>query len=145
METAPRVGPVDESQETVNPSSTPNAARLENNLELVNVNGCQVQLTTSKGQGIRLFDVFLLGPWLVWLGARPRAELGGLERAALVAVGAGTIVFNGRNYLRNARRAQLLLRAPGARRGHQVAHENLDELGRTSSVDPPANCSQLPV
>ena len=109
------------------------------------VNNCKGGLTPSKGQAIRLFDVFLLGPWVIWLGARERGQLSELERAALVAVGSGTIVFNGRNYLRNARRAQLLLRAPGARRGHQVAHQNLDELGRTSSIDPPANCSQLPV
>jgi hypothetical protein len=56
-----------------------------------------------KGQAIRLFDVFLLGPWLVYLGLRRRGPLSRVERGALIAVGTGTIVFNGQNYLRIAR------------------------------------------
>ena len=53
-----------------------------------------------KGQNVRLFDVWLLGPWLVYLGLRPGRGLSDIERAALVAVGIGTVVFNGANYLR---------------------------------------------
>jgi len=53
-----------------------------------------------KGQNVRLFDVFLLGPWLVYLGLRPGPGLSDIERGALVAIGAGTVVFNGANYLR---------------------------------------------
>ena len=109
------------------------------------VNNCKGGLTPSKGQAIRLFDVFLLGPWLIWLGARERGQLSDLERAALVAVGSGTIVFNGRNYLRNARTASLLLGAPGAVGGDQVAHENLDQLSGAAGVHPPADGGKLPI
>jgi len=65
---------------------------MTNQLELVG--------KIRKGQNVRLFDVFLLGPWLIYLGARPGRGLSGIERAALVAVGAGTVIFNGQNYLR---------------------------------------------
>jgi hypothetical protein len=53
-----------------------------------------------KGQSVRLFDVWLLGPWLLYLALRPGRRLSDIERAALVAVGIGTVVFNGANYLR---------------------------------------------
>ena len=53
-----------------------------------------------KGQNVRLFDVWLLGPWLVYLALRPGRRLSDIERAALVAVGVGTVVFNGANYLK---------------------------------------------
>lgn len=51
----------------------------------------------GKGQRMRLVDVFLLGPFLVWYGIRSDG-MGELERAALVASGVGTIVYNARNY-----------------------------------------------
>ena len=60
--------------------------------------------SVSKSQAVRLFDVFVLGPWLVWLGARSARRGSGFERAALVSVGLGTILYNGSNYLENQRR-----------------------------------------
>lgn len=53
-----------------------------------------------KPQGVRLVDVFLLGPFMVWVGARPGA-LPEWARALMVVSGAGTIVYNGANYLAN--------------------------------------------
>jgi hypothetical protein len=52
-----------------------------------------------KAQGVRLFDVFLLGPALLWLGVCADRQLRTWERVGLAAVGAGTILYNGRNYL----------------------------------------------
>lgn len=51
-----------------------------------------------KSQGVRLFDVLILGPFLVWAGAK----VGGLsktERGLLVAAGIGTVIYNAKNYL----------------------------------------------
>ena len=53
-----------------------------------------------KANIIRIADVWLLGPWLVYLALRPGRRLSDIERAALVAVGVGTVVFNGANYLK---------------------------------------------
>ena len=50
----------------------------------------------GKSQGVRAFDVVVLGPFLVWVGAR--RELGDLERFLLVAAGLGTIAYNFRNF-----------------------------------------------
>lgn len=52
-----------------------------------------------KAQGVRLFDVFLLGPALIWLGACANRDLRPWEKAGLVIVGAGTILYNGANFL----------------------------------------------
>jgi len=50
-----------------------------------------------KTQNIRLLDVFLLGPLMIY--AARGARLGDLERAALAAAGVGTILYNWNNYL----------------------------------------------
>jgi hypothetical protein len=64
------------------------------------VNDLQAAGQIRKGQNVRLFDIWLLGPWLIYLGLRRARGLSGLERTLLVGVGAGTIWFNGRNFLR---------------------------------------------
>ena len=51
-----------------------------------------------KSQPIRLVDVFLLGPFMVWVGARARG-IPMAARLALIAAGAATVVFNGLNWL----------------------------------------------
>jgi len=53
----------------------------------------------GKTQAVRLVDVFLLGPFMVWAGTR-RSALPDWARAALVISGVATVVYNGRNYLR---------------------------------------------
>lgn len=63
-----------------------------------------------KGQGVRLVDVFVIGPLMIWGGAKAKGEpLGTL----LALAGIGTIVYNGINYHRYAamERARAELRA----------------------------------
>lgn len=50
----------------------------------------------GKSQRMRLADVFLLGPFMVWAGAQGR--LPGWAKAVLIASGIATIVYNARNY-----------------------------------------------
>jgi len=50
-----------------------------------------------KSQNVRLFDILLLGPLMIY--AARGARLGDLERGALAAAGIGTILYNWRNYL----------------------------------------------
>jgi len=52
-------------------------------------------------QIVRLADVFLIGPFLIFAGTRK--ELPQNIRFGLIAVGIGTIAYNGYNYLKNAR------------------------------------------
>lgn len=55
----------------------------------------------AKAQVVRLADVFLIGPLMVYGATRMRAETSA-HRAArflLAAIGVATVVFNGRNYL----------------------------------------------
>ena len=49
-----------------------------------------------KAQGVRLLDVWALGPIMIYAGARCAGA--GL-RTTLTAAGAATIAYNGRNYL----------------------------------------------
>lgn len=55
-----------------------------------------------KSQAVRLVDVFLLGPFMVWYAAR---STGAPEwaRAALTLAGVLTVTYNGRNYLEASR------------------------------------------
>lgn len=51
----------------------------------------------EKAQAVRLFDVFALGPLMVYAGSR----LTNRNLSALLALsGVGTILFNGLNYIR---------------------------------------------
>jgi hypothetical protein len=52
-----------------------------------------------KAQQIRLADVFIIGPLMVWGGMQLRDQYpaGG---NALALLGVGTVWYNGRNYLR---------------------------------------------
>ena len=53
----------------------------------------------EKGQGLRLIDVLVLGPFMIWAGVqRSRSEW---VSAALVGAGLLTIGFNLDNYLTN--------------------------------------------
>lgn len=49
-----------------------------------------------KAQWVRLADVFFIGPLMIWGGLKIK----GVGGYTLAALGAGTIVYNGRNYLR---------------------------------------------
>ena len=50
-----------------------------------------------KSQPVRLVDVFLLGPFMVWAGIQ--GKLPRPARFVLIAAGAATVVFNGLNWL----------------------------------------------
>jgi hypothetical protein len=50
-------------------------------------------------QDIRLIDVFLLGPFLIYVGMKKELSLP--IRLALLGFGAATIIYNGNNYLKN--------------------------------------------
>lgn len=52
----------------------------------------------GKAQWIRVADVVLVGPLMIWGGAA-LARRSSLAGAVLAALGVATIVFNGRNYL----------------------------------------------
>jgi len=60
---------------------------------------------TTKAQGVRLADVYLIGPLMIWGGARaiPTNPLPGL---LLTLFGMGTIVYNGVNYRRVKQRME---------------------------------------
>lgn len=51
-----------------------------------------------KGQTVRLVDVFVLGPFMVWSAAR-MTSAPEWARVGMVGAGLATIVYNGRNYL----------------------------------------------
>lgn len=50
-----------------------------------------------KPQEIRLIDVAVLGPFMMWFGARAQ-ELHPAARLAMVLAGFGTVAYNWRNF-----------------------------------------------
>jgi hypothetical protein len=46
-----------------------------------------------------LLDVFLIGPFLIYVGMNKQLSLP--TRVALVTLGVSTILYNGNNYLKN--------------------------------------------
>jgi hypothetical protein len=57
----------------------------------------------SKSQNIRLFDVFALGPFMVYLAYKYK-NIKPLERGILGLSGVATIIYNYRNYIANKRK-----------------------------------------
>ncbi len=56
---------------------------------------------SSKTQWVRLVDVFLYGPYLVYLSAQEGAyEFSIIEKTFLLFLGATTVTYNARNYLK---------------------------------------------
>lgn len=50
-------------------------------------------------QDVRLLDVFVIGPFLIYAGMQP--QLSKPVRIGLVIFGVATILYNGHNYLKN--------------------------------------------
>jgi len=50
-----------------------------------------------KSQDVRLLDVFVLGPFMLYAALKP-ARMTGLERAALAIAGVATVLYNWQNY-----------------------------------------------
>ena len=53
----------------------------------------------QKSQNIRLADMFLIGPFLIYVGTKK--ELSQPIKLALIGIGIATIIYNGNNYLKN--------------------------------------------
>jgi hypothetical protein len=53
----------------------------------------------NKTQFVRLFDIFLYGPYLVFLVFRNNYTLGFYDKLFILFLGITTITYNGRNYL----------------------------------------------
>ena len=54
-----------------------------------------------KPQSVRLLDVFVFGPVMIYAATQPRLSVE--LRAVLFWLGAGTILYNGINYLKGKR------------------------------------------
>lgn len=54
----------------------------------------------SKSQMIRLYDVFFIGPFMIYIGYKAKG-LNNLEKYMLYGLGAATIYYNGKNYWEN--------------------------------------------
>jgi len=52
-----------------------------------------------KSQNVRLADVFLIGPLMIWGGAKTTSK-NPVPGLALLVFGLATIAYNGSNYLR---------------------------------------------
>ena len=55
----------------------------------------------QKSQQVRLLDVFVIAPIIIYTGVKYRDKLPEWLSISLVAIGAATFVYNGRNYLLN--------------------------------------------
>ncbi len=53
-------------------------------------------------QGVRLIDVFLIGPFLFYVGIKYQTRLPKEVSMALIILGALTIFYNGINFIKNA-------------------------------------------
>ena len=51
-----------------------------------------------KPQWMRLLDVFVLGPFLIYSGSTKKMHP--VIKVGLIAAGTGTIIYNGANYLK---------------------------------------------
>ena len=49
-----------------------------------------------KTQDVRLIDVFLLGPFMIWAGMQLKNDL---AKLAMIGSGVATIYYNGQNFL----------------------------------------------
>jgi hypothetical protein len=56
------------------------------------------QLELSKSQSVRLWDIFFVGPFFIYLAAQ---DLKPIEKFISASIGIGTIYYNGRNYVAN--------------------------------------------
>jgi hypothetical protein len=55
------------------------------------------ELRTNDVQMVRLLDVFVVAPFLFYVGTRK--ELPQTLRLGLIVLGAATLIYNGKNYL----------------------------------------------
>ena len=58
-------------------------------------------MTFQKTQIVRLFDVFVIGPFLLWYALKTRQRVTQQEFAGIIFIGITTILYNGYNYIAN--------------------------------------------
>jgi len=68
-------------------------------LEINETNTTSVE-ELSKSQNIRLIDVFLIAPFLIYIGNKAKG-ISSFERNMIYVIGAATLIYNGKNYLKN--------------------------------------------
>ncbi len=56
----------------------------------------------KKSQNVRLWDVFVLGPAMVYIGSTENIK--DWQKILLIGAGLGTVWYNGRNYLENRKK-----------------------------------------
>ncbi len=61
----------------------------------------------SKSQTVRLIDVFVIAPILIYAGVKYQKTMPKLLSLSLVAIGVATAVYNGKNYLNNKKKFNL--------------------------------------
>jgi hypothetical protein len=62
-------------------------------------------MAADKSQWVRLLDVFVLGPFMIWYALMTAGDAAALPAGAAIALFVGgvlTIVYNGSNWLRNS-------------------------------------------
>lgn len=57
----------------------------------------------QKSQTIRLIDVFIIAPVLVYAGIKHREQMGNILSNALILFGTATAYYNAKNYLINTK------------------------------------------
>jgi len=57
----------------------------------------------QKSQAVRLWDIFFIAPFLVYVAYNTKG-LKNWERTGLYVIGITTLLYNGRNYLKNKNR-----------------------------------------
>jgi hypothetical protein len=54
----------------------------------------------QKSQAVRVWDILVLAPFLVYIGYKAKG-ISNLERNFVYFIGISTLIYNGRNYLKN--------------------------------------------
>jgi hypothetical protein len=63
----------------------------------------------AKTQKVRLGDVFLLGPAMIFMGLK-KSPLSSGEKLFLITTGIGTVIYNLHNYVQEDRRQRYLMK-----------------------------------
>ena len=66
---------------------------------MINEKAESTVLEVQKSQAIRLADVFLIAPYLLYVSSK--RELSELDRNLLVGIGVATLFYNAINYIQN--------------------------------------------
>jgi hypothetical protein len=65
----------------------------------------------SKSQWVRLLDIFVLGPFMIYYAIQTAGEVGWEMAGGLFVVGVLTILYNGMNYIGNVSTVSWLVKS----------------------------------